>query len=113
MLFKEMIAVYAEKHTKQKIKVKLSRYRHAGTKWKRSYSSYSLLTSALDGREWSVSRPGRVLPRRMDSPVPIVQDAARASVLVWTGRLEEKTFASAGDQTSIVQFVLRPPKIVQ
>jgi hypothetical protein len=34
----------------------------------------SFLTSALDGDEWSVSRPGRALP-----PVPIVQEAGWAS----------------------------------
>jgi hypothetical protein len=28
----------------------------------RRYSSYSYLTSALDGGEWSASRPGRTLP---------------------------------------------------
>jgi hypothetical protein len=33
----------------------------------RRYSSYSFLTSALEGGEWSASRPGRALP-----PVPIV-----------------------------------------
>jgi hypothetical protein len=42
-------------------KVKLSRYtpwRHMG---ERRYSSYSYLTSALDGGEWSASRPGRAI----------------------------------------------------
>jgi hypothetical protein len=29
----------------------------------RRYSSYSFSTSALDGGEWSASRPGRALPR--------------------------------------------------
>jgi hypothetical protein len=42
-----------------KKKVKQSRY----TPWRRlggeEYSSYSFLTSALDGGEWSASRPGR------------------------------------------------------
>jgi hypothetical protein len=33
------------------------------------YSSYSLLTSALDRDEWSVSRPGRALSPGND-PVP-------------------------------------------
>jgi hypothetical protein len=38
-----------------------------GGKWgERRYSPYSFLTSALDGGEWSASRPGRALP-----PVPI------------------------------------------
>jgi hypothetical protein len=43
----------------KKKKVKQSRY----TPWRRlggeGYSSYSFLTSALDGGEWSASRPGR------------------------------------------------------
>jgi hypothetical protein len=36
--------------------------RHGGTWGERRYSSYSFLTSALDGGEWSVSHPGRALP---------------------------------------------------
>jgi hypothetical protein len=35
--------------------------RHGGA-WR--YSSYAFLTSALDGGEWSASRPDRALPRR-------------------------------------------------
>jgi hypothetical protein len=38
---------------------------------KRRYSSYSLLTSALDGGEWSASRPGRALPRGKDPQYPL------------------------------------------
>jgi hypothetical protein len=45
-----------------KVKVKQSRY----TPWRRlgerKYSSYSFSTSALDGGEWSASRPGRAFP---------------------------------------------------
>jgi hypothetical protein len=53
---------------KKKKKVKLSRY----TPWgERRYSSYSDLTSALDGGEWSASRPGRVLPLGKEPLVPI------------------------------------------
>jgi hypothetical protein len=37
----------------------------------RRYSSYSFLTSALDGGEWSASRPGRALPPGKEPPVPI------------------------------------------
>jgi hypothetical protein len=57
---------FSEEHKVKK--VKLSRYtpwRHIGRGGRR-YSSYSFLTSALDGGEWSASRPGRALP-----PVPI------------------------------------------
>jgi hypothetical protein len=79
-------------------KVKLSCYYHAGTKRERRYSSYSL-TSALDGDEWRASRPGRALPPRNGLPVPIGQDPGWASEMVGTQRLEEKSFASAGDQT--------------
>jgi hypothetical protein len=53
------------------MKVKQSRYmpwRHMGDN---RYSSYSYLTSALDGGEWSASRPGRALPPGKPPPVPI------------------------------------------
>jgi hypothetical protein len=43
-------------------KVKLSRYTPWRRMGERRYSSYSYLTSALDGGEWSASRPGRTLP---------------------------------------------------
>jgi hypothetical protein len=59
-------------------------------------SSYSFLTSAVDGGEWSASRPGRALLPGKGSPVPIVQESGWASELVWTQKLEEKLFASPG-----------------
>jgi hypothetical protein len=65
----------------------------------RKYSSYSFTTSALDRGEWSASRPGRVLPPGKGSPVLIVQEAGWASEAFWTQRLEEKSFAPAGDRT--------------
>jgi hypothetical protein len=43
------------------------------------YSSYSFMTSALDGCEWSESFPGRALPPGKGPPVSIVQEAGRAS----------------------------------
>jgi hypothetical protein len=36
--------------------------RHGGAWGERRHSSYLYLTSALDGGEWSASRPGRALP---------------------------------------------------
>jgi hypothetical protein len=42
-----------------------------------------------------------------EPPVPIVQEAGWASELVWTQRLEEKSFAPAGDRTPIVQSEVR------
>jgi hypothetical protein len=56
------------------------------------YSSYSFMTSALDGGEWSVSCPGCALPPGKESPVPTGQEAGWASEKVWTQRLEEKSF---------------------
>jgi hypothetical protein len=63
--------------------------------------------SALDGGEWSASRPGRALPPGKGPPVPIVQEAVWALEPVWTQRLEEKSFPPAGDLTPIVQPVVR------
>jgi hypothetical protein len=86
-----------------KVKVKQSLY----TPWRRlgerMYSSYSFTTSALDGGEWSASRPGRALPPGKGPPVPIVQEAGWAPEPVWTQRLEEKSFAPAGDRTQITR----------
>jgi hypothetical protein len=67
----------------------------------RRYSSYLFTTSALDGGDWSASRPGRALPPGKGPPVPIVQKAGWASEQVWTQRIEEKSFAPAGDRTPI------------
>jgi hypothetical protein len=50
-------------------------------------ASTHFTTSALDGGEWSASRPGRALP-----PAPIVQEAGWAPEPVWTQRLQEKLF---------------------
>jgi hypothetical protein len=41
---------------------------------KRKYNSYTILTSALDGGEWSASRPGHALAPRKGPPVPIGQE---------------------------------------
>jgi hypothetical protein len=51
-------------------------------------SSYSFTTSALDGGEWSVSRPGRALRPGIGSPVPTVQEAGWAPEPIWTQSLE-------------------------
>jgi hypothetical protein len=45
--------------------------RHGGVWGGRRYSSYSFLTSALDGGEWSASRPGRALPPGKDLQYPL------------------------------------------
>jgi hypothetical protein len=45
--------------------------RHGGSCGERRYSSYSFLTSALDGGEWSASRPGRALPHGKDPRYPL------------------------------------------
>jgi hypothetical protein len=57
----------------------------------RRYSSYSFTTSALDGGEWSVSRPCRALPPENGGPVPIGQEAGWAPEPVWTQMLQEKS----------------------
>jgi hypothetical protein len=67
------------------------------------YSSCSFLTSALDGGEWSASRPGRALLQGKGPPIPIGQVAGWATEPVWTQRLEEKSFASASDRTPIAR----------
>jgi hypothetical protein len=45
--------------------------RHTGAWVESRYSSYSFLISALDGGEWSASRPSRALPRGKDPRYPL------------------------------------------
>jgi hypothetical protein len=51
----------------------------------------------------SVTPPSALYPRRKDTLVPIVHEAGWAPEPVWTQRLEEKFFASAGDRTPIAR----------
>jgi hypothetical protein len=81
--------------------------RHGGTWGERRYSSYSFLTLALDGGDWSVSCLGCALPLGKGPPVPTGQEAWCAPELVWTWRLEKKSSASVGDRTLVVQSVVR------
>jgi hypothetical protein len=56
----------------------------------RRYSSYSFLTSALDGVSGQRHAP-TALCLRERTPVPIVQEAGWAPEPVWTQRIEEKS----------------------
>jgi hypothetical protein len=73
-------------------KVKQSHNTSMEAQGRRMYSSYSFTSSALDGCEWSASRPGRALPPEKGPLVPIVQEAGWAPEPVWTQRLQEKSF---------------------
>jgi len=84
-------------------KLKLSHYAPLRLLGKRRYSSYSFLTSALDGGEWSASRPGLALVQGKGPPVPIVQEAGWVPEPIWTQRLEEKSSAPTGDRTPIAR----------
>jgi hypothetical protein len=67
----------------------------------------TFLTSALDGVEWSASRPGRTLAPVKGRLMPIGWEAGWVWELVWTQRLEEKSFASVGVRNQVVQSVVR------
>jgi hypothetical protein len=71
--------------------VKVSRSRHEGAKGERTYNSYSCLTSALEGVSDQRHASTVLYPRGKNSRYPI-QEAGWASQLVWTQRLEEKSF---------------------
>jgi hypothetical protein len=84
--------------------------RHGDAMGERMHSSYSFTTSALDGGEWSASRPGRALAPGKGPPVPIVHEAGWASEPVWTQRLEEKSFRlcrGSNLDRRVVQSVVR------
>jgi hypothetical protein len=87
-------------------KVKLYRYRHSDAEEERNYSFFSFLTSALDGCEWPVSRPGRALPPEIDPRYPLGKRLG--DLQSWSvQKTKEKSFASARDRTSFVQYVVR------
>jgi hypothetical protein len=86
--------------------------RHGGAWGERRYSSYSFMTSALDGGQWSVSHPSCALPLGKRPLVPIGQEAGWAPELVWTQRLEEKSFhlcQGSNLDRPVVQSVGRQP----
>jgi hypothetical protein len=89
------------------LKKAVPQHTYGGAWGKRMCSSYSFTTSVLDRGEWSESRPGFALPPGKGPQVPTVQEAGWAPEPVWTQSLEEKSLASAGDWTSIVQSVAR------
>jgi hypothetical protein len=51
--------------------------------------------------------PAAFYPPGKGPPVPIGKDAGWAPEPVWIQRLEEKSFAPAGDRTPIAQSVVR------
>jgi hypothetical protein len=51
--------------------------------------------------------PAALYPRGKDPRYPFVQEAGWAPVPVWTQRLQEKSFASAGDRNLVIQSVVR------
>jgi hypothetical protein len=56
-------------------------------------------THSLDRGEWSASRPGRAFFPGKGPPLPFGQEAGWDPEPVWTQRIEEKSFAPAGDRT--------------
>jgi hypothetical protein len=69
----------------------------------RRYSSYSFMTSAINGVSGQRHAPAALLPPGKGPPVAIVQEAGWAPEPVWTQRIEEKSFAPAGDRTPIAR----------
>jgi hypothetical protein len=67
----------------------------------------SFLTSALDGGEWSASRPSPFTPGKR-SPVTIESEAVWAPEQVWIKLRREKSLATARNRTPAVQPVARP-----
>jgi hypothetical protein len=71
------------------------------------YSFYSFLTSALDGGEWSVSRPGRALPPEKDPRYQVglragLDTEARAEVLKLLGAPRGRCWSCGGGHDFIV-----------
>jgi hypothetical protein len=65
------------------------------------YSSYSF--TVVYGGEWSAPPPGRALPHGKDPLDPLDRRLGEPPELVWTQRLEEKPFSSAGNRNAIAR----------
>jgi hypothetical protein len=73
-------------------------------KGERGYSSYSFLTSALEGGGGVVSvTPRKRFTHAKVPPVPILKEAGWSPELVWTQRLEEISSARQRSNPSCVQ----------
>jgi hypothetical protein len=70
-------------YAKSKVKVKLSRYRHAGAKVEIRYSSYSFLTSTLDGVNGQRHAPAALYPRGKNPRYPL--DRRLGGPQSWSG----------------------------
>ena len=64
------------------------------------------MTAALEGGEWSATRPGRTLPPRKD-PVPILQQVGWAPGPVWTGGKSRPHRNSISDRRAHSQSLYR------
>jgi hypothetical protein len=90
---------------KVRSKVKLT---HGGAWVERRYSSYSFLNSALDGGEWSASRPGRALPQGKD-PGTLWIGGWVGLEPVWKQKTEEKFFPPPGIELRSSDTILTEP----
>jgi hypothetical protein len=72
----------------------------------RRYSCYSFLISALEGGEWSASRPGRALPPGKEPPVPTVQEAGWAPEPVCSQTLSRPDMQSKLHTVRVLQKLI-------
>jgi hypothetical protein len=86
---------YHHPYIQSKTKQSSPATRHVGAWVETGYSSYSLLTSAIDGGEWSSSRPGRALPRGKDPRYPLYRRLGGSQRLC-AQRIEEKSLPLPG-----------------
>jgi hypothetical protein len=79
---------------------------HGGTWGERRYSSYSNLTSALDGVSGQGHAPATLYPWGKRPRYPLDRRLGWAPEPVWMQRLEEKSSASVRDRTLVIQSVV-------
>jgi hypothetical protein len=88
-----------------KKKLKLHHYKLRRRMGERRYSSYSF--STLDGVSGQRHVPPRFRPRERTPGTHCTGGWVGPRAVVWTQRLEEKSFVPAGDRTSMIQSVVR------
>jgi hypothetical protein len=85
------------------LKLKQSHNTHIEVQGERRYNSYWFSTSALEGGEWSASRPGHVLAPEKDPRCPLYRRLGGPQNRSGHRNYRKNPFASAGDRTSIAR----------
>jgi hypothetical protein len=98
-----------ELHTRISETKAVPQHTYGGARGENKYASYSSTISALDGGEWSASRPGRAFPRGKDPRYPLYRRLRGPQSRYGHRGLRKISFPCRGSNLDlpVVQFVVR------